>query len=110
MKIEDLKFSVRTYNCLKRARIDTVEQLMEIPDDDLLKLRCFGIKCLKEVHDKLGRPFTPGPAENDHNVAEMAFHNGEAHMKEKIISHFRSVAGSMPCITLTQAIKMVEEL
>lgn len=55
MKIEELNFSVRTYNCLKRGKIDTVEQLRETSDDDLMAIRCFGIFCLKEVHEKLGR-------------------------------------------------------
>ena len=44
------------------------------------------------------------------NIMELCFHNGEQHMKEKMISQLSSVAGSMPCITLAQAIKMVEEL
>ena len=44
------------------------------------------------------------------NIMELCFHNGEQHMKEKMISQLRSVAGSMTCITLSQAIKMVEEL
>ena len=55
MKIEELNFSVRTYNCLKRGKIDTVEQLRETSDDDLMAIRCFGISCLKEVHQKLGQ-------------------------------------------------------
>lgn len=44
------------------------------------------------------------------NIMELCFRNGEQHMKEKIIGQLRSVAGSMPCITLSQAIKMVEDL
>ena len=44
------------------------------------------------------------------NIMELCFHNGEQHMKEKIIDQLQSVAGSMPCITLAQAIKMVEDL
>lgn len=43
------------------------------------------------------------------NIMELCFHNGEQHMMEKIIAQFKSVAGSMPCITLTQAIKIVED-
>lgn len=43
------------------------------------------------------------------NIMELCFHNGEQHMKEKIIAQLQSVAGSMPCITLAQAIKIVEE-
>lgn len=44
------------------------------------------------------------------NIMELCFHNGEQHMKEKIIAQFQSVAGSMPCITLAQVIKIVEDL
>lgn len=44
------------------------------------------------------------------NIMELCFHNGEQHMKEKIIAQLQSVAASMPCITLAQAIKMVEDL
>lgn len=55
MKIEELQFSLRVYNCLKRKGIDTVEQLKTMSDDDLLKIRCFGIGCLKEVREKLGQ-------------------------------------------------------
>ena len=55
-------------------------------------------------------PAVPGPSESDPNIMELCFHNGEQRMKEKMISQLRSVAGSMTCITLSQAIKMVEEL
>lgn len=55
-------------------------------------------------------PAVPGPSESDHNIMELCFHNGEQHMKEKMISQLRSVAGSMTCITLAQVIKMVEDL
>lgn len=54
MKIEELKFSVRTYNCLKRKGYDTVEQIRSASDDDLLNIRGFGIGCLKEVRAKMG--------------------------------------------------------
>lgn len=56
MPIEDLKLSVRVYNCLKRAGIDTVEQLSRMPDEELMKLRNFGIGCLNEVRAKIGMP------------------------------------------------------
>lgn len=55
-------------------------------------------------------PAVPGPSESDPNIMELCFHNGEQHMKEKIIAQLQSVAESMPCITLSQAIKMVEDL
>jgi hypothetical protein len=56
MKIEDLQFSVRTYHCLKRAGIDTVERLSRMSDDELMKLRNFGVGCLNEVRRKIGAP------------------------------------------------------
>ena len=55
MKIEELNFSVRTRNCLRRGNIETVEQLMDTPDDELMNIRCFGVGCLKEVHQILGK-------------------------------------------------------
>lgn len=60
MKIEELNFSVRTRNCLRRGKIDTVEQLMATSDDELMSIRCFGVSCLKEVHQVLGRPNQTG--------------------------------------------------
>lgn len=87
MKIEELKFSVRTYNCLKRSRIDTVEQLQVMTDDELKKIRGFGLKCLKEVRQVITqKPAIPGPMESDYNIAELCFRNGEANMKEKVIA------------------------
>ncbi len=56
MNIEELNLSARTYNCLKRARIDTVEQLSQMDDKALMKIRNFGQRCLGEVREKLSRP------------------------------------------------------
>lgn len=56
MPIEELQLSVRTYHCLKRAGIDTVEQLSRMTDEELMKLRNFGIGCLNEVRAKIGAP------------------------------------------------------
>lgn len=53
MKIEDMDFTVRTYHALKRGRIDTVEQLQRMTDDDLLMLRNFGVRCLEEIRSKV---------------------------------------------------------
>lgn len=53
MKIDELKFSVRVYNCLRRAGIDTVEQLERMSDEDLMSLRNFGVACLDEVRQKV---------------------------------------------------------
>lgn len=87
MKIEELSFSLRTYNCLKRTRIDTVEQLQEMTDDQLMEIRGFGIRCLTEVRRIITRaPAVPGPVGDDHNMAELCFRNGEENMKEKVIA------------------------
>ncbi len=52
-KIEDLDLSVRSYNCLKRAGIHSVRQLVEFSENDLLNIRNFGVKSIEEVKDKL---------------------------------------------------------
>ncbi len=52
-QIEDLDLSVRSYNCLKRAGIHSVRQLVEFSENDLLNIRNFGVKSIEEVEDKL---------------------------------------------------------
>jgi DNA-directed RNA polymerase subunit alpha len=54
MTIEELDLSVRSYNCLKRAGINSVEELTEKTEDDMMKVRNLGKKSLQEVKDKLG--------------------------------------------------------
>ena len=51
--LEDLDLSVRSYNCLKRASIHSVRQLVEFSENDLLNIRNFGVKSIEEVKDKL---------------------------------------------------------
>lgn len=53
MNIEDMDLSVRSYNCLKRAGIHTVEDLTKKSEDDMLKVRNLGKKSLDEVIHKL---------------------------------------------------------
>ena len=53
MPIEDLDFSVRSYNCLKRQEIHTVGELAECTESDLLDIRNFGQKSINEVKIKL---------------------------------------------------------
>ena len=53
MLIEDMDLSVRSYNCLKRANIHTVEDLTKKTEDDMLKVRNLGRKSLDEVINKL---------------------------------------------------------
>ena len=51
--IEDLDFSVRAYNCLKRAGIHTLQDLVDKSESDMMKIRNLGKKSLKEVLDKI---------------------------------------------------------
>jgi len=52
-KIEDLDLSVRSYNCLKRANINTVGELTQKTEEEMMKVRNLGRKSLKEVVQKL---------------------------------------------------------
>ncbi|MFO7888608.1 MAG: DNA-directed RNA polymerase subunit alpha [Eubacteriales bacterium] len=54
MTIEELDLSVRSYNCLKRAGINSVEELTDKNEDEMMKVRNLGKKSLQEVKDKLG--------------------------------------------------------
>ena len=53
MTIEELDLSVRSYNCLKRAGINTVEDLTNKSEEDMMKVRNLGRKSLEEVINKL---------------------------------------------------------
>lgn len=53
VRIEELDFSVRTYNCLKKANILTIAELIQYTEADLMQIRNFGRKSLTEVREKL---------------------------------------------------------
>ena len=53
MNIDELDLSVRSYNCLKRAGIQTVMELTQKTEEDMMKVRNLGKKSLKEVKEKL---------------------------------------------------------
>ncbi|MDV2582643.1 DNA-directed RNA polymerase subunit alpha [Alkalibacillus haloalkaliphilus] len=53
MTIEELDLSVRSYNCLKRAGINTVQELTQKSEEDMMKVRNLGRKSLDEVKNKL---------------------------------------------------------
>lgn len=52
-RIEELDFSVRTYNCLKKANVLTIGELLQISESELMQIRNFGKKSLTEVKEKL---------------------------------------------------------
>ena len=53
MTIEELDLSVRSFNCLKRAGINTVEDLINKTEEEMMKVRNLGKKSLDEVINKL---------------------------------------------------------
>ena len=53
MSIEELDLSVRSYNCLKRAGINSVQELIDKTEQDMMKVRNLGRKSLDEVKNKL---------------------------------------------------------
>ncbi|NLN15371.1 MAG: DNA-directed RNA polymerase subunit alpha [Tissierellia bacterium] len=53
MTVEELDLSVRSYNCLKRAGINTVEELIQRTEEDMMKVRNLGKKSLEEITAKL---------------------------------------------------------
>jgi len=55
VRIEELDFSVRTYNCLKKANIQTVADLVKTSEEELMNIRNFGRKSLVEVQEKLAQ-------------------------------------------------------
>ena len=60
LTIEELDLSVRSFNCLKRANINTVEDLISKTEDDMMKVRNLGRKSLEEVINKLAMMPVPG--------------------------------------------------
>jgi len=65
MSIDELELSVRSYNCLKRAGINTVEELCNRTSEDMMKVRNLGRKSLEEVlargYDEGAQPWTEIP-------------------------------------------------
>ena len=59
--IEKLQLSPRTYNCLKRAQINTVGDVLKMSEAELLEIRNFGEKPLEELCEKLHNHGFPNP-------------------------------------------------
>ncbi len=80
--IENLDFSVRTYNCLKKEKIDTLGMLIENTAEDLLAIRNFGKRSLGEVIAKLGElelqlKLSPSDEGDEFGEAETALGDAE---------------------------------
>ena len=59
--IERLQLSLRTLNCLKRARVNTVGDVLKLSQGDLLRIRNFGGQSLEELRERLREHGYPGP-------------------------------------------------
>ena len=55
--VEELELSVRAYNCLKRANVHTIEDLLKYSQEDLLEFKNFGQKSADEVNESLKTHF-----------------------------------------------------
>lgn len=78
MPIEELRFSVRSYNCLKRQEIHTVGELAECTESDLLDIRNFGQKSINEVKIKLaGLGLTLKDAPEDFDPTQLEGYDAE---------------------------------
>ena len=71
MTIEELELSVRAYNCLKRASINSMSELLKKSEHDLLNIKNFGKKSSDEVIERLhhfGLDLAPNPEEDEEEV------------------------------------------
>lgn len=55
-------------------------------------------------------PVIPGPTTEDPNIMELCFRNGENHMRDKIKTSLLKLSADMPCVTISQVIKILEDL
>ena len=62
--IEKLELTPRTLNCLKRSHVSKVGEVLEMSDDELLKIRNFGEKSLVELREKLAEHGVRDPSES----------------------------------------------
>jgi DNA-directed RNA polymerase subunit alpha len=84
VRVEELDFSVRTYNCLKRAGISSVRDLVHRTQSELMSIRNFGKRSLYEVREKLAQLGLTLRGENLAQVMEeLAAAAAEAHKEEK---------------------------
>lgn len=60
--------------------------------------------------DMFTKPTTPGPSEADPNMMELCFKNGEQHMRDKIRTSLKNISADIPCIPISQVIKIMEDL
>ena len=70
MPLDKLQLSPRTANCLKRAHLTKVGEVVDMSDEDLLKIRNFGERSLLELKEKLSGLNIPSGVDQDEDEAE----------------------------------------
>jgi DNA-directed RNA polymerase subunit alpha len=94
--IDRLELSPRTLNCLKRAHITKVGEVLEMSDEDLLKIRNFGDKSLTELREKLAERGVGGPAGSESSLEDGAPENDEDDQDSPaIVAELSSAEGSI---------------
>ncbi|MGQ9541410.1 MAG: DNA-directed RNA polymerase subunit alpha [Armatimonadota bacterium] len=83
VRVEELDFSVRTYNCLKRAGITSVRDLVHRTEHELLNIRNFGKKSLYEVREKLAQLNLTLRGETLEGVREYLATAAQTHQEEE---------------------------
>ncbi|GAI94757.1 unnamed protein product, partial [marine sediment metagenome] len=53
--LEELDFSVRSYNCLKKSNVNTLRDLVEFPPMEIIKIKNLGKKSLDEIKEKIAK-------------------------------------------------------
>ena len=92
MSIDELELSVRSYNCLKRAGINTVEELCNRTSEDMMKVRNLGRKSLEEVLAKLKELGLTASAKLKNNPTVAAFNR-----QRRMPKHSGSVRPNKAC-------------
>ena len=80
ISIDEMNFSVRTYSCLRRGCISTLEELSNTTESDLMKIRNLGTKSMEEIVSKLDE-YGIKLAENNEQESEEELHTGEGELE-----------------------------
>lgn len=92
MKIDDMDFSCRTYNCLRRAGIETAEELLIMSDEKLMQVRNLNSKGLAEIREKMKSYEIQRAA----SIIQKAFSDKDSEMYKALTESIASVLKEQP--------------
>lgn len=92
MKIDDMEFTVRTYCCLKRAGIETVEELVSMSDEKLMRVQNLSSKGLMEIREKT-KAFQIQQAAS---VIQSAFSDKDSELHKALVESIADVLKGLP--------------